>query len=127
PQAQSHYRKIVSLNVLPVSNTFLTASICLGGGTPMDENVQHKIALACIAFLQKNAADSQRARRRNGLGEPTTKREAIELLLKAGSEPEITLENVRDALWIIYKRSRPASQTRQWVMQLLRDLGQQEG
>jgi hypothetical protein len=92
----------------------------------MDENVQQKITLACIALLQKNAADDQQARQRVGLGEPTTKKEAIALLLKAASEPDITLENVADALWIISKRSKPASQTRQWVTQLLLDLGQQE-
>ena len=92
----------------------------------MDENVQHEIALSCIALLQKNAADGQKVGKRNVLHEPKTKREAIELLLKAASEPDITFENVTDALWIIFKRSKPASQTRQWVMQLLSDLGQQE-
>ena len=92
----------------------------------MDENVQHEITLACIALLQKNTTDDQKERKRNVLHEPKTKREAIELLLKAVSEPDITFENVMDALWIIFKRSTPASQTRQWVMQLLFDLGQQE-
>src|SRR5438552_14240380 len=105
-------------NVLPLNHTFLTVSICLGGGTPMDENVQQKITLACIALLQKNAADSQQARQCPGRRSPTTKKEAIVLLLKAGSEPDITLANVTDALWIIFKRSKPASQTRQWVTQL---------
>jgi hypothetical protein len=61
----------------------------------MDENVQHKIILACIALLQKNSADYQQARKRTGLRGPTTKREAIEFLLSAASEPDITLENVR--------------------------------
>jgi len=92
----------------------------------MDEKVQQKITLACLALLQKNAADDQQARKRTGRRSPTTKREAIELLLKVGSEPDIILENVTDALWRVYKRSKPASQTRQWVTQLLFDLGQQE-
>jgi hypothetical protein len=92
----------------------------------MDENVQQKITLACIALLQKNAADSQQARQCTGRRSPTTKKEAIALLLSAASEPDITLANVTDALWIIFKRSKPASQTRQWVTQLLLDLGQQE-
>ena len=92
----------------------------------MDENVQHKITLACIALLQKNTADYQQARKRTGLRGPTTKREAIEFLLSAASEPDITLENVTDALWIIFKRSKPASQTRQWVTQLLFDLMRRE-
>jgi hypothetical protein len=59
-------------------------------GIAMDENVRHQIALACIALLQKNAADSQQARKRGGRRLPTTKREAIELLLKPASEPDIT-------------------------------------
>ena len=92
----------------------------------MDENVQQKITLACMALLQKNAAGSQQARQCTGRRSPTTKKEAIALLLKAASEPDITLENVTDALWILFKRSKPASQTRQWVTQLLLDLGQQE-
>jgi hypothetical protein len=60
----------------------------------MDENVQQKITLACIALLRKNAADDQQARKRTGRRSPTTKKEAIELLLLAASEPDITLENV---------------------------------
>lgn len=92
----------------------------------MDENVQQEITLACIALLQKNAADDQQARKRTGLRGPTTKKEAIELLLSAASEPDITFENVTDALGIIFKRSKPASQTRQWVTQLLFDLVRQE-
>ena len=92
----------------------------------MDENVQKKITLACIALLQKNAADSQQARKHTDRRSPTTKKEAIELLLLAASEPGITLENVIDTLWIIFKRSKPASQTRQWVTQLLFDLVRQE-
>src|SRR5579863_10374315 len=82
-------RKTVSLNVLRLSHTELPASICLGGGTPMDENVQQQITLACIALLQKNAADDQQARKRTDRRSPTTKKEAIELLLKAASEPDI--------------------------------------
>ncbi len=67
----------------------------------MDENVQQKITLACLALLQKNAADSQQARQRTGRRSPTTKKEAIALLLKAASEPDITLENVTDgcSIW----------------------------
>ncbi len=91
----------------------------------MDENVQQQITLACIALLQKNAADSQQARKRTDRRSPTTKKEAIELLLVAASEPDITLEHVTDALWILYKRSKPASQTRQWVTHLLFDLARQ--
>src|SRR5213593_2899366 len=96
-----------------------------GGATPMEENVQQKITLACLALLQKNAADERQARKRSGRRSPKTKKEAIELLLQAASEPDITLENVADALWVLYKRSKPVSQTRQWVTQLLLDLGQQ--
>ncbi len=92
----------------------------------MESNIQHEIALACITLLQKNAVDPDKTRKRNGLGDPKTNQEAIAWLLKAGSEPDITLENVMDALWKIYKRNKPASQTRQWVTQLLLDLGQQE-
>jgi hypothetical protein len=92
----------------------------------MDENVQQKITLACIALFQKNAADEQQARKRTGLRKPKTKKEAIELLLKAASESDITLENITDALWIIFKRSKPASQRRRWVTQLLFDLVQRE-
>ena len=92
----------------------------------MHENVQQQITLACMALLQKNAADSQQARKHTDRRSPTTKKEAIELLLLAASEPGITLENVTDALWIISKRSKPASQTRQWVTQLLFDLVRQE-
>src|SRR5216683_6586230 len=88
----------------------------------MHENVQHEITLACIALLQKNAADSQKARKRNVLREPKTKREAIALLLKAGSEPYTIFENVMDALRIVFKRSKRASRTRQWVTQVLFDL-----
>jgi len=35
----------------------------------MDEDTQHEITLACIALLQKNAADGQQARKRNVLYE----------------------------------------------------------
>lgn len=93
----------------------------------MDENIQQKITLACASLLQKSAADYGQVRERAGLREPPTKREAVELLLKAASEPDTTLVNVTDALWIVYKRSRPASQTRQWVTQLLFDLMKREG
>lgn len=93
----------------------------------MDKVTQQKIALACIALLQKSAADYRQERERAGLREPTTKREAIELLLSAANEPGITLVNVTDAFWIIYKRSRLASRTSQWVTQLLFDLMQREG
>src|SRR6266571_2332765 len=116
----------MSLNVQPLSNTFLTASIRPDGGIVMESNVQHEIMLICIALLRKNAADSHQARKRSVIGEPKTKREAIALLLEAGSEPDTTLEDVMNALWRVYKRSKPASQTRQWVTQLLLDLGQQE-
>src|ERR1700676_624032 len=97
-----------------------------GKGIVMDENVQHQITLACIALLQKNAVESHGARKRTGRRSPTTKKESIEVLLKAASEPDIAFEDVTDALWIIFKRSRPASQSREWVTQLLLDLGQQE-
>ncbi len=92
----------------------------------MDENIQHEITLACIALLQKNAANYQKARKSSVLREPQTKREAIAVLLKATSEPEITFQDATNALWTIYKRSKPASQTRQWVTQLLFDLVQRE-
>src|SRR5947209_14106156 len=95
-------------------------------GIVMDGDVQRQITLACIGLLQKDAVEFQRERKRTGWRSPTTKREAIELLLKAASEPDITFEHVTDALWIIFKRSRPVSQTREWVTQLLFDLGQQE-
>ncbi len=93
----------------------------------MDENTQQKIAVACITLLEKNAADSGGERERNSRGEPSTKEEAIEWLLNAADETHTTLENISDALWIVYKRSRPGSQTRQWVTQLLFDLMRREG
>jgi len=43
----------------------------------MDDNLQKKITLACIALLQKNAADEQQARKCGGLYSPKTKKEAI--------------------------------------------------
>jgi hypothetical protein len=42
-------------------------------------------------------------------------------------EPDVTVENVLDALWVVFKRSRPGSLTRQWVTQLLFDLVRQKG
>src|SRR5205085_8176331 len=60
---------------------------------PMDESIQRDIAIACIVLLQKNAADPQGERERNMLHAPKTKREAIELLLKAASDPDITVEH----------------------------------
>lgn len=93
----------------------------------MGENVQQNIEQACIALLQKNAANYGQERERTSRREPTTKKEAIELLLNSANEPDITFENVTDALWIIYKRSRPGSQTRQWVTRLLFDLMRREG
>jgi hypothetical protein len=111
---------------LLLSNVFLNTSICLDGATPMDENVQQKIALACIAFLQKNAADEQQERKRNSRYPIKTKKDAIELLLSAASELDIVFENITDALWIIFQRSKPGSQTRQWVTQLLFELAQRE-
>ena len=104
-------------------------SHCFGsphGGILMNENIQQEITLACVTLLQRNAADYETARNCAVLHEPKTKREAIEMLLKAGSEPGITFGNVSDALWIVYKRSKPASQTRRWVMQLLLDLVRRE-
>lgn len=107
----------------------------------MDENVQQEITLACIALLHKNAVAYQQvnhdsvtggsccpfpSRKGSGLSEPQTKKEAIAWLLKVASEPNITFDQVIDALWIVYKRSRPSSQTRQWVVQLLRDLARRE-
>ncbi|HJT59144.1 MAG TPA: hypothetical protein VJ761_21740 [Ktedonobacteraceae bacterium] len=92
----------------------------------MDEHVQHQITQACIALLQKNAADHQARREIGVLYELKTKQEAIELLLRAGSEAEASIQNVSNALWIVYKRSKPASQTRQWVIGLLLELMQRE-
>lgn len=93
----------------------------------MDETTQQQIALACVALLEKDAANYSQERECNSRGEPSTKKEAIEWLVNAAGEPDITLENVTDALWIIYKRSRSGSQTRQWVTRLLFDLLQREG
>lgn len=92
----------------------------------MDETTQQKIAVACIALLERDAANDNQERKCNSWGEPSTKKQAIEWLLNAASEPDMTLENVSDALWVVYKRSRPGSQTRQWVTQLLFDLLQRE-
>jgi hypothetical protein len=107
----------------------------------MDENVQHEITLACIALLHKNAVAYQQAnassstggyccpvpsRKGSVLPEPKTKKEAIAWLLKVASEPDTTFDQVIDALWIVYKRSRPSSQTRQWVVHLLLDLARRE-
>ena len=88
----------------------------------MDERAWQKITLACIALLQKNAADDQQVRKRTEYRTPTTKKEALALLLSVASEPDITFERVTDALWIIFKRSKPASSTRQWVTHLLLNL-----
>lgn len=92
----------------------------------MDQNIQREITQACIALIQKNAASGQGTRQRSPLGEPKTKKEAIQWLLKAAHDPDITIEKVTDALWVVYKRSKPASQARQWVMQLLLDLVRRE-
>jgi hypothetical protein len=107
----------------------------------MDEIVQHKIALACIALLRKNAIAYKQASdddsikgsscslpssKNNDVTEPKTKKEAITWLLNVANEPDITFDQVTDALWIVYQRSRPASQTRQWVVHLLLDLAKQE-
>lgn len=93
----------------------------------MDETTQQKIAVACIALLERDAANDNQERISNNRGEPSTKKEAVEWLLNAASASDITLENVTDALWVVYKRSKPGSQTRQWVTQLLFELLQQEG
>ena len=107
----------------------------------MDEIVQHEITLACIALLRKNAiayklaSDAESTQgpscslpssKNNDVSEPKTKKEAIIWLLNVANEPDITFNQVTDALWIIYQRSRPASQTRQWVVHLLLDLAKQE-
>jgi hypothetical protein len=97
----------------------------------MDENVQQKIAQACIALLGKDAANDSQERAcsiqsQEEVG-PSTKKEAIEWLLNAASEQDISLQDVTDALWIIFKRSRPGSKTRHWVTRLLFDLMQREG
>ena len=95
----------------------------------MDESTQQKIAQGCIALLEKNAANDNQERicsigSRSG---PSTKKKAIELLLNAANEPDVDMEHVTDALWIVYKRSRPGSQARQWVTGLLFNLMQREG
>lgn len=104
----------------------------------MDENTQCEIARICIALLQKSAvgelkpkqhlivkeSDEERLRQLKELEaqRPKTKKDAITLLLKAASNPDITIEDMIDALEIFYNRSKPASQDRQWVIQLLREL-----
>lgn len=104
----------------------------------MDENIQHEITQSCIALLQKSAAGELKARPifvvsesdeegRRRLEEleaqrPKTKKDAAALLLKAASDPDITSKDMLDALEVLYFRSKPASQTRQWIIQLLRDL-----
>ncbi|MBV9617361.1 MAG: hypothetical protein JO011_22690 [Ktedonobacteraceae bacterium] len=70
----------------------------------MESNVQQEIALACNALLAKNASDPHKAGNCSNLSEPKTKREAIALLVKAGSDPDITFGNVTDALWTVYMR-----------------------
>lgn len=95
----------------------------------MDEITQQQIAQACNALLEKNAANysQEEVCSSQSRGELSTKKEAIALLLNAASEPDITLEDVSDALWILYKRSRSGSQIRQWVTRLLFDLMQRDG
>lgn len=107
----------------------------------MDETIQHKISQACIAVLRKNATAYQLtsntentqdsscplpSNKNNKVTEPKTKKEAITWLLNLTSEPDTTFDQITDALWIIYLRSRSASQTRQWIVHLLLDLAKQE-
>src|SRR5690348_11975703 len=112
-------------------------STCLGN-MPMDENIQHDITQICIALLQKSAAGELKARQFFVVGEsdeeglrrlkeleaqrPKTKKEATALLLQAASHPDITMKDMLGALEVLYFRSKSASQTRQWVIQVLRDL-----
>jgi hypothetical protein len=106
----------------------------------MDENVQDEITQACIALLRKNAAARQQAnapimggygcplpsRNDSNSSEPKTKKEAIAWLLKVADESDVSFNQVIDALLLIYMRSRPPSQTRQWIVQLLLDLAKRE-
>lgn len=107
----------------------------------MDENIQHEITVACTALLNKRSVAYQQAnaaaitggyccpvpsRKGNVSDEPKTKKEAIAWLLKITSAADVTCNQMLDALWIVSKRSRPSSQTRQWVAQLLLDLAKQE-
>jgi hypothetical protein len=104
----------------------------------MDENIQHDITQICIALLQKSAASELKARQFFVVGEsdeeglrrlkeleaqrPKTKKEATALLLQTASHPDITMKDMLDALEVLYFRSKSVSQTRQWIIQLLRDL-----
>lgn len=100
----------------------------------MNEDVQHEVTRACIALLHKHAKTlgtvgyscTLPSRKESALIEPKTKRDAISWLLKRADEPDMTFDQVIDALWIIYKRSRPSSQTRHWIVQLLLDLAKRE-
>ena len=107
----------------------------------MNENVQHEIMRACLVLLHNNAIVYQQANAGNLTGgascplpsregrvlrEPKTKKEALAWLLKVASEPENTFDQVLDALWIVYKRSRSSSQTREWVVQFLLDIARRE-
>jgi hypothetical protein len=106
----------------------------------MDEIVQHEITLACITLLHKNAiaykqttnvitqgaSCSLSSNTSDDVTEPKTKKEAITRLLNVANEPDITFNQVNDALWIVYQKSRPDSQTRQWVVRLLLDLAKRE-
>jgi len=99
----------------------------------MDENVQQEVMQACLALLHRV---SQQADARGLTGDalptvqvsprPTTKKAALAWLCKSVSEPESTFDQALDALWIVYKRSRPSSQTRAWVVQFLLDLAKRE-
>jgi len=102
----------------------------------MDEDIQREITRVCIALLQKSAAGDHSASQycavcspgNEAMGQcnapqtPKTKKDALAFLLKAASEPDITFGDVMDALEVIYYKSKPASQTRQWVIQLLCEL-----
>lgn len=104
----------------------------------MDENIQHEITQICIALLQKSAGGELQVRHICFVNEedeeglrplkeleaqrPKTKKDAIAWLLKEASHPDSTMEDMLDALEVLSLRSKPASQTRQWVIQLLRDL-----
>jgi hypothetical protein len=107
----------------------------------MDEIVQREIALACIALLRKNAIAYKLidntvntrsyscplpSSNNDEATEPKTKKEAITWLLNIANAPDIAFNQITDALWIVYQRSRPASQTRQWVVRLLLDLAKGE-
>lgn len=106
----------------------------------MDENVQQKITQTCIALLHKNVVKHQQTIANGSVGsaccalpldascapkKPQTQKEAIAWLLNVANASDATFNEVTNALWTVYQRSR-SPQTRQWITQLWLDLARRE-